>query len=138
MKSVTAALAAGALLFGTHALAQDVLVHIDGLLDCLDTDTMTGGKAAFTIPPGQYWVKLVDNTLRCGNIDKKFCHIDAVTFNIEDLSPMENSAEWGVAVHRPIEVGVYGKTDAPGSAFVIDTHCADNTGSVTLQFHRIF
>lgn len=121
------------------AIAQDVLVTIDANANCLDTTSMTGGKATFAIPPGNYTAYLEDNTMQCESGGPKYCNMNSVFFQIGDQSPKKNSAVWGMVVRNtaPTKVTVYGTNTAQALAFVSDSLCADNIGQATLHFHLV-
>jgi hypothetical protein len=125
-------------LFVSTSSRADVDIPIDALANCLDTDTMAGGKSTGLLPPGRYRASLVDNTMRCDDSSPdRRCAINTVIVRGVDYAKKVDTMLWGFAVTKPLVVEVRGAEPADLSAFVLDNGCANNVGTATLRFHAL-
>lgn len=113
----------------------DVRVTIDALQNCIDTTSISGGKATVSLEPGRYVASLIANTMACrGGPPTPSCRIDKVILQTTADQPVPKQVYWGLVVQDPVVVDIPGPASANVFAFVLDPQCNDNYGTATLRF----
>jgi hypothetical protein len=116
----------------------DVRVEIDALRDCIDTDTVTGGKATVSLAPGRYVASLTHNSMLCNaGSQAPSCRIDKVILQTRANAPAPKPVFWGLVVQDPVVLDISGTTNTDVYAFVLDPNCSDNVGTATLRLQPV-